>query len=512
MTYSRRQFIQTLGIGSAGLLLPALSTTLMAKQSGYSFTQPYAVPPLDTGKRLGNQVTFNLDMRPGKATFFKGYNTSTLGINGNYLGPVLRARKGDTVSLNVHNRIGGESTLHWHGFTLPAEMDGGPHQRIAHGKTWNATFQIRQPASTLWYHSHEFHNTGAQVYQGLAGLFYVDDEYSSRLGIPANYGVDDLPVVIQDRAFNRNGEFRYLSMMPERMQGMHGDTILVNGVVTPNLKAQKTLIRLRLLNGSNARIYNLAFDDNRPFHVIASDCSLLSSPVRMNRLVLAPGERAEILLDLSDRRPVILKSLKGTIRTSGMMGMMMGRMGFDRELDIMRIDPSQAETSHYKIPGSLIHPAKLNRADAVRSRPMKMNMAMMGMGGGMGIMRRGGMGMMNRGGDGGGFTINGQSMNMNRINIIVKRGTSEIWVVSNSSPLPHPFHVHNVQFQVLSRNGRKPLAHETGLKDTVRVNPDETVSILVPFRYYADRNRPYMYHCHNLEHEDQGMMGQFTVV
>ena len=504
MSYSRREFIKSLGIGTTSLILPTISTLALAEVASPSkFQNSFAIPSLDEGQRQGNKVSFNLTLQRGGASFFPGTSTSTLGINSNYLGPVLRAKRGDTVSLNVNNRIGEESTLHWHGFTLPAQMDGGPHQRIAHGKTWNATFQIRQPASTLWYHSHQYHKTGEQVYKGMAGLFYIEDQNSSRLGIPSTYGVDDLPVVIQDRAFNPNGELRYLSMMPERMHGMHGDTILVNGVVTPTLKAQKTLLRLRLLNGSNARIYNLAFHDNRSFHVIASDCSMLSSPVRMNRLILAPGERAEILVDLSDRKQVILKSQKGAIRTSGMMGMMMGRMGFDRELNIMNIDARQAETSTFKTPNSLIQSSELNVAEAVRTRPMEMNMAMMGMGGGMGMMR---------GGGGNGFTINGRSMDLQRIDFSVKRGTSEIWEVSNTSPLPHPFHVHNVQFRVLSRNRKQPFVHETGLKDTVLVNPEETVRILIPFRHYIDSNTPYMYHCHILEHEDQGMMGQFTVV
>ena len=511
MTLSRRQFIQTLGISTAGLLLPTLNGSLLAKEQ-YAATDTFIVPPLDYGQRNGNHVTFNLNLQRGKSHILPGFTTPTLGINSNYLGPVLRAKRGDTVSINVQNNIGEESTLHWHGFTLPATMDGGPHQRIANGSTWNAKFQIRQPASTLWYHSHEFHKTGEQVYKGMAGLFYVDDETSDQLAIPSDYGIDDLPVVIQDRAFTADGEFRYASMMPEKMHGMHGDTILVNGVITPTLQARKTLLRLRLLNGSNARIYNLGFNDNRSFYHIAGDCSFLASPVSMNRLILAPGERAEVLVDVSDRKRITLKSYKGAIKSSGsgMMGMMMGRMGFDREFDIMQIDARQAETSPYAIPRSLIRPIRLNPNEAVRTRPMEMSMGMMGMGG-MGMM--GGMMRGRRGGNGGGgFTINGQSMDINRIDFSVQRNTSEIWEVSNTSPLPHPFHVHNTQFQILGRNGKAAKAHESGLNDTVLVNPNEVVRILVPFRYYSDSKRPYMYHCHNLEHEDQGMMGQFTVV
>ena len=507
MTISRRRFIQSVGLGGASLIFAPLSLSVSAKTSS-PFTNKYALPLLDEGKRQGNNVFFNLGLQQAKTSFFPGVETSTLGINSNYLGPVLRAKRGDTVNINVTNHIGQESTLHWHGFTLPAKMDGGPHQRIANGATWNATFQIRQPASTLWYHSHQFHGTGEQVYAGMAGLFYIDDENSKHLGLPSTYGVDDLPVVIQDRAFNRNGQFRYVSSMPDRMMGMQGNVILVNGVIKPRLEAQKTVLRLRLLNGSNARIYHLAFNDNRHFDVIASDCGMLASPAKINRLILAPGERAEIIVDLSDRKPVILKSLKGAIRNTGMMGMMMGNN--DREFDIMQIDPQRAEKSAYKRPSSILHPANLNPAEAVGTRAMEMNMTMMGMMGGGGMMGRGGM--MGGKRRGSGFTINGRSYDLKRIDFSVKRGTSEIWEVTNRSMLPHPLHVHNTQFQVLSRNGRQPYAHESGLKDTILVYPREVVRILVPFRYYSDANNPYMYHCHILEHEDQGMMGQFTVV
>ncbi|MBU0656979.1 MAG: multicopper oxidase domain-containing protein [Gammaproteobacteria bacterium] len=512
-THSRRSFLKLACAGTGLLALAPYSSFLLAEnRQAMPFGNAFVVPPLDQGLRQGKQVRFVLNMQQGKMAFLPGMETPTLGINAPYSGPVLHARKGDDVSLQVNNRTEEASILHWHGFRLPAVMDGGPHQSIPPGGSWTARFEVRQDASTCWYHSHQHNQTGQQVYRGLAGMFIIDDDRIGTLDIPSRYGVDDLPVIIQDRDFNADGSFRYISMMPERMHGKHGSTILVNGVVTPTLQAQSTLLRLRVLNGSNARIYKLAFHDNRAFQVIASDGGFLPQAATVRQLVLAPGERAELLVDVADRKAIVLKSLRGAIVANdgmmgGMMARMMGNMGFDQELDILRIDASQAETSSHRRPQALIRPTLLNPRDARLSRTIQISMGMMGGGMMMG-------GMMNRRGGGmdGMFTINGKAFDMDRIDFEAKRDTPEIWEVSNDSPMQHPFHIHNVQFQILERNGRGVAAHETGLKDTVLVNPNETVRLLMVFQHYSDGHTPYMYHCHNLEHEDQGMMGQFVVV
>lgn len=257
--------------------------------------------------------------------FFKGVNTATPWINQRYLGPVLRAKRGDKVRITVENQIGVGSTLHWHGMMLPASMDGGPHQEIKNGESWVSEYEIKQEASTLWYHSHQMHQTGAQVYYGLAGLFILDDEDSHQLGLPHEYGVDDIPCTIQDRRFKRDGNLSYIDSMHDRMMGMEGNTILVNGVVTPVLKAQRSLLRLRLHNGSNARTYQLAFSDERSFQVIASDGGFLAAPVTVKSLRLAVGERIEVLVDVSDRKVVQLQSQQSS--GGGMMRMMSGGGG-----------------------------------------------------------------------------------------------------------------------------------------------------------------------------------------
>ena len=499
---SRRSFIKSAG---AGLLLP-LSTPLLAKTLSKELVKPtskntFAVPTLDTGVREGNKVNFNLLAQTGRTEFFKGKKTFTAGLNQSYLGPVLRAKRGDTVSINVKNQIKDVVTLHWHGMTLPANMDGGPHQSIDTGESWTAEYKIRQEAATLWYHSHAMHKTGPQVYFGLAGMFILDDEGSDKLGLPDDYGVDDIPCTIQDRRFNEDGSLSYMSAMPDHMMGMMGSIVMVNGVITPTLVAKSTLLRLRLHNGSNARTYNLAFSDNRPFHVIAGDCGFLQKSFQTNKIRLAAAERVEILVDISDRKKISLKNVP-TADGGGMPMMRRMQAMTNQELTIMKIDASEAKQSTRKIPKVLRNSSlTLNLKDVTETRQFELQ---------MGMMRRGGM--AEQGNRGGMFRINGKSMDIKRIDFQVKANSTEIWEISNASPMAHPFHVHNVQFRVLDRNGKRPHPSEEGLKDVVLVHGRERVRIIMKFPEYSDAKIPYMYHCHILEHEDQGMMGQFTVV
>ena len=161
----------------------------------------FAVPPLEKGRREGKDLYFELSLQKGLAQLLPSGNpkTKTYGVNLPYLGTTLRAKKGDNVHIKVANRLDETSTLHWHGMKLPAAADGGPHQPIKPGDSWLSEFKIIQNASTLWYHSHQLHQTGRQVWQGLAGLFIIDDDESLKSGLPNEYGVDDIPVVIQDR-------------------------------------------------------------------------------------------------------------------------------------------------------------------------------------------------------------------------------------------------------------------------------------------------------------------------
>jgi len=220
------------------------------------------IPPLNEGVLKDGIRHYDMQVTQNEHIFFDGYKTKTYGINTSYLGETIKLTNKEKVSINYTNNLDETITMHGHGMHVPAAMDGGPHQEINPNQTWRSRFEIRQGAATLWYHSHAMHQTGPQVYQGLAGMFILEDSASESSDLPKDYGVDDIPCTIQDRRFNRDGSLSYMSQMPDHMMGMMGSTMLVNGVVRPVLKAQKTLLRLRLHNGSNARSYQFAFNIN----------------------------------------------------------------------------------------------------------------------------------------------------------------------------------------------------------------------------------------------------------
>ena len=454
--------------------------------------QSLPIPPLDSGTidSLTGRRVYNLTMQQGTHEFISGIQTSTLGYNGNFLGPTLRLRRQDNVDINVSNNIGETTTTHWHGMHLAATEDGGPHQEIATGKSWRAAFTVLNEAATLWYHPHPHGTTGEQVFRGLAGMIIVDDANSDALNLPSEYGVDDIPIVIQDRRFNTDGSLAYLTQMRDRT-GMKGDHILVNGSETPVLSAPAQWLRLRILNGSNARIYNLGLSNNRSFQQIASDGGLLVAPASLTRLLISPGERAEIMIDLSGDLNNSLKLVSYSSEVSNLMGggMGAGGMGGDTlansNFDIMTITVDKAAVNRPQLPSTM---NTIPTLTATVNRPFSLEVSA------------------------GRFTINRKSMDLTRIDETITLGTTEIWSITNNNGMAHPFHIHDQQFQIISRDGSPPAANESGWKDTVLLKANETVQIIVKFSDFSDPNTPYMYHCHILEHEDDGMMGQFIVV
>ncbi len=497
---TRRKFLQASALLPASLLLPAVGQSA-THSLGPGFKRPLPIPPLLEATQNGGWGEYQLTAQQGMTRFFDPVETATIGFNGSYLGPTLRMKRGDQVALTVKNSLSVDTTVHWHGMVLPARMDGGPHQVIRPGTSWNSSFTVRQRAGTLFYHSHTHGQTGVQVYHGLAGMLIVDDDESGQAGLPTEYGVDDVPVILQDRDFADDGQLQYLRSMPDRMMGKHGGQVLVNGALAPLLKAQKTRLRLRLLNASNARFYRLQFSDGRPFQVIASDGGLLQQPQARTQLEMAPAERFEIIVDVSDGKSVMLRSLAGSGNVGrGMMSMMMG--GLDRDFDLLLIDAAGAKKDSAQTPAVMTRYDDWSQAEIANRRQLDLEMGMGGMMGG---------GMMGGGFRGGMMRINGQAFDMQRIDFAAKKDSFEIWDIGNPSMMIHPFHVHNTQFRIVSRNGKRPAAYEAGYKDTVVVEPSETVRILLPTGPYADSQHPYMYHCHILEHEDGGMMGQFVV-
>lgn len=463
--------------------------------------RPLQIPPLLDARKNGQSLS--LKVQAGATEFFPGRASATLGYSGSYLGPTLRLHRGDEVEISVDNALDEGTTVHWHGLVVSGELDGGPHQLIRPGQTWRPVLPIRQPAATLFYHSHVHDRTAEQVYLGLAGVLLVTDETERSLGLPSEYGVDDLPLVIQDRQFE-DGRLLVPAGMMTTMQGRRGDTILVNGTPDALARVPARRVRLRLVNGSNARIYRLSFEDERVFHWIASEGGLLEAPVELRSLSLAPGERAELLVDFSDGRPATL--VTGTDANASMMMGGMGRLRerlggpfSSRRQAVLAFEPSGGAGSATPVPSRLAERPAPDGSRATKRRRFVLNMGMGGMmGGGMGGMRGGGMGI---------GAINGRAFDLNRVDERVRLGDTEIWEVSGEM-MAHPFHVHGVQFEVLSRAGRAPDLRDQGWRDTVLVR--EPVELLVRFTQPAVK-APFMYHCHILEHEDNGMMGQYAV-
>jgi FtsP/CotA-like multicopper oxidase with cupredoxin domain len=436
------------------------------------FGAPLAVPPLAPSRVENGVRVFELTAQEGRSSMVPQGETPTLGYDGAYLGPTLVAEKGEQVRVDVTNGLAEPTTVHWHGMHLPAAMDGGPYSPIAAGGTWQPAWTVDQPAATLWYHPHLHGRTQEQVDAGLAGMFLVRDDAEAALALPREYGVDDLPVIVQDRSFSSDGSFA--GGLGMQFDGVLGDTILVNGTVAPYFDVTTERVRLRLLNGSSARMYDFAFADGREFSLIGTDGGLLEAPVTATDIPLSPGERAEVVVSMEPGERVVLRSQAPDPALNA------GSAGFD----VMELRAAASLADSPDVPSRLASLPTADASSAAAERDFVMS----------------------------GHDINDREMDLDRVDVVATVDTSEVWTVRNNNPLPHSFHVHDTQFRVLSVDGAPPPARLAGFKDTIALEHDREYRLLVRFDDYADPTTPYMYHCHLLWHEDQGMMGQFLVV
>jgi bilirubin oxidase len=320
-------------------------------------------------------------------------------------------------------------------------------------------------------------------------MIIVRDTEETQLNLPRTYGVDDFPVVIQDRKYSLSGNFQLAAL---------GDSILINGTANAYVQLPAQVVRLRLLNGSNARVYNIGFNDNRYFDVIASDGSLLDQPVSRNRLIISNGERYEILLDLTGQEgSVFLMMSYATEMLTDIPGAAQG-MGMDAsylngvDFPLMQIQVT-APTSNpiTTVPNTLINLPAADTTGITRYRFKILS----------------GQGMISMGN----FFIDGKQFDPNIINDTVILNEKELWEFVNVSNMAHPMHIHGVQFRIVQRNGNPPQSYESGWKDGVLVHSMESVKLVMRFEYYSNDTLPYVYHCHNLAHEDMGMMLSFIV-
>jgi len=469
-------------LGLAGLAAWLWSRADTSNVGELGFANQLHIPPVLEPRVDGaGRKVFDVRLQAGTSELLPGKPARTWGANGTYLGPTLRAARGDRVVVNVANKLPEATTIHWHGMHLPAKADGGPHQMIEPGATWSPGWTIDQPAATLWYHPHPHGVTEEHLYRGVAGLFLLDDPEASSLPLPKRYGVDDIPVVIQDKRFDGDGDLDF-GQPPFSPAGRLGADLLVNGTHDPHVDVTSQRVRFRLLNASTARVYNLGFADGRAFDLVGTDGGLLERPYRATRVPLSPGERAEIVAELRPGERAVLRSFQPDLGLDALQGRFAGA---DDSFDVLQVRAGATLTPAPRVPDRLVGHDRLTEADAAQTRQFELNDF---------------------------SSINGKAMDLGRVDQAVTVGTTEVWEVRNRSGNPHNFHVHDVQFKVVTGDGADPPPTLGGWKDTVFVPPGTAVRLLIRFADYTDPALPYMFHCHFLRHEDSGMMGQFVVV
>ena len=510
---NRRQFLKFAGAGATTLVAGGI--TSLVETTGADTAEKTAVnfnPDLDIALTA---TPAEVPIFPGSPTrvwryqarLLKGDAGSLIDPERSYPGPIIRTHTGQKVRIRFTNDVADETIVHWHGLHVPADMDGHPRFVIQKGQTYVYEFEVRNRAGTYWYHPHPHGLTGPQVYGGLAGLFLVSDEEEQSVGLPD--GAYDIPLVIQDRTFDDNNQLVYLSgHRMQQMTGFLGDWILVNGLPDFILPAATTAYRLRLLNGSNSRIYKLAWQDDRPLTVIGTDGGLLETPVQRRYVMLGPGERLDLWVDFSQfpiGSELNLVSLPFDAGPMGGGGMRRGMMGSVSSLpngagfSVFKVTVDRKAEHAGALPQKLSTIKRYRYQDAVnRENPRRIHLVMRHMT----------------------WTLNGRTFRMQEVanDETVRLNTLEVWEFINegggmgmmgSMDMPHPMHLHGMQFQVLERRG---VAHrgyvDEGWKDTVLLMPGERIRILVCFSEYPGL---FLYHCHNLEHEDMGMMRNYLI-
>lgn len=472
-----------------------------------------------------------LEILPGQPIEQLVYHTAQGGQT--TLHPVLRVRAGATFTAELVNQLAEDTTLHWHGLHVAEAVDGSHLYPVAPGERRIYQFPVLNRSGLYWYHPHAHGSTARQVYEGLAGLLVVEDdeELALRAALDLELGVTDIPLVLQDRRLAHDGRVVYAPDPISAVMGYEGETILVNQTPKPTLSVATRLYRFRVLNGANTRTFRLAVvaaEDGQvvPVTLIGTDGGLLTHPVSVHELFLAPGERADLLLDLRDATvgaTLALVSLafdpmhhgmgsggppahgsQGAGRPAGAMGGMYQppTLASGAAFPILRLDVTRAEPYYRAIPSPLSRLAPMETSAALE-RKLALSLEV--------GMCEGRMAMQ--------WLIAGQRLELDRDAIVVQRNSTEIWAFANvARSMPHPMHLHGFSFQVLSREGSPPqvaalalddegrTATDLGWKDTVLVWPGETVRVIIRFAHPFPGAQRYMVHCHMLEHEENGMM------
>ncbi|MEV6595788.1 multicopper oxidase family protein [Actinoplanes sp. NPDC051346] len=400
--------------------------------------------------------------RKAKVPILRGAPTEVYGYNGQFPGPTIRATAGRRVVIAQTNQLDMDTAVHLHGGHTPPASDGFPLDVIAPGGTRVYEYPNRQQATTLWYHDHAHHMESEHVYRGLEGFYLIEDPREDALGLPS--GAFDVPIMLRDARFDDDGG---LLFVPEDFQNR--TTILTNGRPQPYFPVAARRYRLRLLNGANLRTFTLRLGAGEEMVQISTDGGLLGAPVTTRDIKLSPGERVDVIVDFTGR-PAGTQVILADDTAGAVLRFDVGRPAYDAS----------------RVPAVLRPLPPLGEADVVRRFSLGIDPQDFT------------------------FKINGRAFDPDRVDTTIRRGDTEVWEVTNGDTftIPHNFHMHLVQFRVLSRNGQPPAPSEAGWKDTVPLQPGETVRLQATFNGPVGR---YVYHCHLIDHSSHAMMATMEI-
>ncbi len=500
MKYSRRQILRYAGLAAleTGCILPRpearVLPSLVPLPNPFQVSLPI-IPTLKPERVESNTDVYDVTVRNATARILNGMDAAIWGYNGLFPGPTIEAQVGRRVSLRLRNTLRVPIVNHLHGGRTAPEHDGYPTDLIlpeggfSHSHMNDPMAKVtqdsreyiydnQQRAATLWYHDHRMDFTAPQIWRGLAGFYILRDPEEEHLNLPR--GDKEIALLICDRSFEADGSFRYPALDPALstpgvdaayMGGVLGDVILVNGAPWPRLDVSNVKYRFRILNASNARRYDLQFDSSVPLVQIGSDGGLLAAPVAQRSIRIAPSERFDVVVDFSKCRV-------------GSQVTLVNRETDGPAARVMRFDVVRNERDQSDLPAKLSEVSFEKPEDATVTRVLDFSYQRATHS----------------------WRINGQPFDPSRMDARPKLDALEIWRLQTD--FSHPLHLHLVHFQVLGHSGR-PGPYDLGWKDTIDLGPGQTANILVRFTGYRGR---YVFHCHNLEHEDMSMMGNFEVV
>jgi blue copper oxidase len=467
-------------VGGVGFAAGATGAAAAPKRAGgggggTAPRNPLFVPPVIVPADDG-VLTTGLTAQEVRGYSLGGGRTSSVLVYGSTLpAPTFVVHRGDAVAATLTNALDGHTSIHWHGLAIPTAADGQPQEALHKGESYTYDFAVDQRAGLSFYHPHPHLHTASQVYKGMAGAFVVRDAEEDALGLPS--GAHEVPLVLRDASYDSAGNLTYNGTA----SGFEGKFPLVNGTVDPYLDADAGHYRLRIVNGATARIFRLQLSTGAPFTLIGNDGGLLPRAVPQTWMDVSPGERVDVLVDLS--------------QATAPLQLRCGLAGWT----LLELRPTGKRGEVWSGPTTLSTITPLGQPTTTRRFSFD------------------------------GMTkINGRLFDMARIDFRVPADTVEDWTFVTNGNAPHPVHVHGASFQVIERRGGGRLKDaganglfpwEHGWKDTVLLQNKEQVTVRIRFESRLvfptvdDRTVPqrYLLHCHKLEHEDAGMMANFEL-